>query len=240
LPEPRHKRPGVDRDRTLEPARPHPTPSAHRPRHDPTVTHRTSHDQRHSLPIVANGPNTGRGQPAAQTSYVWSAAELPAHPSRTFRVPILELHLGEALFGSRREPTPTAKTFRCRCSTRAWPKVLFATNLVPVPPPKPLEATRNSEMSHRGRHMSAALLAASTYTHARSTRSENDRRPSHGRSSVWPRGPTRLRPAPPVPTAITTARMGEALFGGPTHGVRTNALLRDEHLAWPPVWDGAS
>jgi hypothetical protein len=34
--------------------------------------------------------------------------------------------------------------------------------------------------------------------------------------------------------------MGEALFGGPTHDARTNAVLRDEHLAWPPVWDGAS
>jgi hypothetical protein len=29
--------------------------------------------------------------------------------------------------------------------------------------------------------------------------------------------------------------MGEALFGGPTHGVRTNATFRDAHLAWPPV-----
>jgi hypothetical protein len=34
--------------------------------------------------------------------------------------------------------------------------------------------------------------------------------------------------------------MGEALFGGPTHDARTNAVLRAEHLAWPPVWDGAS
>jgi hypothetical protein len=34
--------------------------------------------------------------------------------------------------------------------------------------------------------------------------------------------------------------MGEALFGGPTHDARTNAASRDEHLAWPPGWDGAS
>jgi hypothetical protein len=34
--------------------------------------------------------------------------------------------------------------------------------------------------------------------------------------------------------------LGEALFGGPTHDARTNAVLRDEHLAWPPDWDGAS
>jgi hypothetical protein len=48
------------------------------------------------------------------------------------------------------------------------------------------------------------------------------------------------RTARNFPRAITNARMGEALFGGPTHGARTNAVLRDAHLAWPPVWDGAS
>jgi hypothetical protein len=84
---------------------------------------------------------------------------------------------------------------------------------------------------------------------------------------VWPPGPTRSRSRsyvsrtittarmdealfdrqnlqrlypPQVPRAITNPRMGEALFGGPTHDARTNAVLRDEHLAWPPVWDGAS
>jgi hypothetical protein len=34
--------------------------------------------------------------------------------------------------------------------------------------------------------------------------------------------------------------MGEALFGGPTHGAHTLAMFRAEHLAWPPAWDGAS
>jgi hypothetical protein len=93
---------------------------------------------------------------------------------------------------------------------------------------------------------------------------------AHGRSRMWPRGSTPLTPrsqrrdsdvelterAEPclvartytlthpssshVPTAITNPRMGEALFGGPAHGARTNAISREEHLAWPPVWDGAS
>jgi hypothetical protein len=48
------------------------------------------------------------------------------------------------------------------------------------------------------------------------------------------------RTARSVPRAIAKARMGEALFGGPTHDARTNAASREEHLAWPPVWDGAS
>jgi hypothetical protein len=43
-----------------------------------------------------------------------------------------------------------------------------------------------------------------------------------------------------LPRAIANARMGEALFGGPTHDARTNAASRDEHFAWPPAWDGAS
>jgi hypothetical protein len=53
-------------------------------------------------------------------------------------------------------------------------------------------------------------------------------------------GPDPPRTARNVPRAITHPSMGEALFGGPTHGARTNAVLRAEHLAWPPVWDGAS
>jgi hypothetical protein len=57
---------------------------------------------------------------------------------------------------------------------------------------------------------------------------------------IWPRGPTRSRTARNLPRAITNARMGEALFGGPTHDARTNAASRAEHLAWPPAWDGAS
>jgi hypothetical protein len=44
----------------------------------------------------------------------------------------------------------------------------------------------------------------------------------------------------PVPRTIADPRMGEALFGGPTHDARTNAVLRAEHFAWPPDWDGAS
>jgi hypothetical protein len=48
------------------------------------------------------------------------------------------------------------------------------------------------------------------------------------------------RAVPHVPRAIANPRMGEALFGGPTHGARTNATSRDEHFAWPPAWDGAS
>jgi hypothetical protein len=40
--------------------------------------------------------------------------------------------------------------------------------------------------------------------------------------------------------AQPSLHVGEALFGGPTHGARTNAASRAEHLAWPPVWDGAS
>jgi hypothetical protein len=55
-------------------------------------------------------------------------------------------------------------------------------------------------------------------------------------------------PALPLPagsfrkssTRAACPRLGEALFGGPTHGVRTNAVSRAAHLAWPPVWDGAS
>jgi hypothetical protein len=43
-----------------------------------------------------------------------------------------------------------------------------------------------------------------------------------------------------VPRTIPDPRMGEALFGGPTHDARTNATSRDEHFAWPPAWDGAS
>jgi hypothetical protein len=45
---------------------------------------------------------------------------------------------------------------------------------------------------------------------------------------------------PRASKTIADPRMGEALFGGPTHDARTNATSRDEHLAWPPVWDGAS
>jgi hypothetical protein len=48
------------------------------------------------------------------------------------------------------------------------------------------------------------------------------------------------RAAPHAPTTTTNPRTGEALFGGPTHGARTNAAPRAEHSAWPPVWDGAS
>jgi hypothetical protein len=47
-------------------------------------------------------------------------------------------------------------------------------------------------------------------------------------------------PASHVSRTIANARMGEALFGGPTHGARTNATSRAAHFAWPPVWDGAS
>jgi hypothetical protein len=84
-------------------------------------------------------------------------------------------------------------------------------------------------------------LAGTTYTLMhRSQRSESDDEPTHGRSPVGRKGPTRSRTAPHVPRTTTKARMGEALFGGPTHDARTNAVLREEHLAWPPVWDGAS
>jgi hypothetical protein len=92
-------------------------------------------------------------------------------------------------------------------------------------------------------------------------------RTHHGRRPVWTRRPTHSRIARSVPRATRpraqakpclaakththaplatsrqrsrTHRTGEALFGGPTHGARTNATSRDEHLAWPPAWDGAS
>jgi hypothetical protein len=116
--------------------------------------------------------------------------------------------------------------------------------------------------------LSAALLAARTYTLTRRSPTSRERPRTHAwakpclaartynavvlhtfrersqtlawaKSPVWPRRATTCT-APHVPRTITSARMGEALFGGPTHGARTNAVSRDEHLAWPPAWDGAS
>jgi hypothetical protein len=53
-------------------------------------------------------------------------------------------------------------------------------------------------------------------------------------------GPEPPRTARNVSRRNPGLHVGEALFGGPTHGARTNAVLRAEHLAWPPDWDGAS
>jgi hypothetical protein len=67
-------------------------------------------------------------------------------------------------------------------------------------------------------------------------RSENDRDCCMAISLFWPPGlttpgPTTYASALPVSRTIPTARMGEALFGGPTHDARTNAVSREEHLA---------
>jgi hypothetical protein len=63
-------------------------------------------------------------------------------------------------------------------------------------------------------------LAGTTYnavplhTSRQFTRSEIDRRPTHGRSPVWRPGATHSRTARYLSTTITNPRMGEALFGG--------------------------
>jgi hypothetical protein len=103
-------------------------------------------------------------------------------------------------------------------------------------PHAPLAPSEND----RGRTHGRSLLAPRSYTLTR--RSQPPRATANARmgEACWVRRPTRSRTARNVPRTITSARLGEALFGGPTHGVRTNAISRDAHLAWPPDWDGAS
>jgi hypothetical protein len=64
------------------------------------------------------------------------------------------------------------------------------------------------------------------------------------RTHAWAKpclaGPPGARTARNVPRCHPDSHMGEALFGGPTLGARTNAISRAEHFAWPPDWDGAS
>jgi hypothetical protein len=80
-------------------------------------------------------------------------------------------------------------------------------------------------------------VAGTTYilTH-RSTRFENDRRPSHGRSPVWTRGPTRSRTARNVPRASTNARAWRSLFGGPTWSRAT----RHSEASWRVEFNAVS
>jgi hypothetical protein len=80
-------------------------------------------------------------------------------------------------------------------------------------------------------------VAGTTYilTH-RSTRFENDRRPSHGRSPVWTRGPTRSRTACNVPRASTNARAWRSLFGGPTWSRAT----RHSEASWRVEFNAVS
>jgi hypothetical protein len=54
-------------------------------------------------------------------------------------------------------------------------------------------------------------------------RSESDHEPTPERSPVWRGRPAHSRTAPHIPRTIPDPRMGEALFGGPTLGARTNA-----------------
>jgi hypothetical protein len=101
-------------------------------------------------------------------------------------------------------------------------------------------SARNLPRAITNQRMGKALFGPQDlHTHAPFLRSENDHNGTHGRSPVW-RGDLQRCTTPHVPRTIADPRMGEALFGGPTHGARTNAVSREEHLAWPPVWDGAS
>jgi hypothetical protein len=100
-----------------------------------------------------------------------------------------------------------------------------------------------SEDDHRPsrRRSPVCLLVARTYTlMLRTQRVETQPRPPCRRSPVWRQRPTTRAAPRTFRERPRTPRMGEALFGGPTHGARTNAVSREEHLAWPPVWDGAS
>jgi hypothetical protein len=59
----------------------------------------------------------------------------------------------------------------------------------------------------------ACLTARKLQRTHRSHHSENDRRPSHGRSPVWQSGLTTHVSAPHVPRSLRNARTGEALIG---------------------------
>jgi hypothetical protein len=74
----------------------------------------------------------------------------------------------------------------------------------------------------------------------RSARSESDHERTHGGEALFGGDDLQRCIAPRASRRLADPRMGEALFGGPTHDARTNAISREEHLAWPPVWDGAS
>jgi hypothetical protein len=152
---------------------------------------------------------------------------------------------------------------RERPGTHAWPKPCLARGQQPQRTAH--DVTRRHPDFHVGRspvwrhgpphsriarnlprpipnaRMAEALFGEGTTapTH-RSRRDETPPRLPCGRSPVWRHGPPHSRIARNLPRPIPNARMGEALFGGPTHGARTNAASRAEHLAWPPVWDGAS
>jgi hypothetical protein len=108
--------------------------------------------------------------------------------------------------------------------------------------PHTSRTARNVSRAIPAPRMGEALFGARTYTPThRLTRPENVANPrlatfrERARPHAWAKpclaGPHGARTAPNVPTRNPDLHVGEALFGGPTHGARTNAVLRDEHLA---------
>jgi hypothetical protein len=77
-----------------------------------------------------------------------------------------------------------------------------------------------------------ALFGAWTYTLThRSQSPESDPDRTHGRSPVLRAGPQGVRATLNVSRCQADVHVGEALFGGPTHGAPTLAISREEHLA---------
>jgi hypothetical protein len=123
-------------------------------------------------------------------------------------------------------------TSRQRSRTHAWAKPCLAGttyNAVPLHTSREFTRSENDRRPTHGR--SPVWRPGATHSRTCSQPPESDHEPSHGRSPDWPPGPTRSRATRIVPRTITNPRMGEALFGGPTHDARTNATSRDEHLA---------
>jgi hypothetical protein len=144
-------------------------------------------------------------------------------------------HTVEALFGRQSFNAVRLHTSRERSRRHAWAKPCPVARSYTLPRPlatsrersrtnaweKPCLAPRTCTLTHRSyvprtittARMGEALFGREDYTPThRSQPPESDHEPAHGRSPVWRADPRRSYE-------------------------RTS---RDAHLAWPPVWDGAS
>jgi hypothetical protein len=232
---------------TLQPGGPYWT---HEPKTRPapqaaigTAPLRGVHDQG-NLPVWRQGPITpvpflrlgSTGEPTRSRSSMWPRGPTTPGPVATSRQRSRTHTTGEALLG-REDLHADAPLFFTRSDGdhgRAWATLCLAARTYHAcgashAPGAPTIARMGDTLfSREDLHTRAALATA------------RERSRTHGRSPVWRGRPTYSRTALHVPRTIPDPHMGEALFGGPTHGARTNAVSRDAHLAWPPVWDGAS
>jgi hypothetical protein len=103
-----------------------------------------------------------------------------------------------------------------------------------------LRTARNVPRATANAHARAKRRLASRTYNACAALAFRERSRTHAWAKPCLAGPPGARTARNVPRCHPDSHMGEALFGGPTLGARTNAISRAEHFAWPPDWDGAS